>query len=139
MSASYKKSSRDRSIDRSQYEAAVERNNEQVALRKNEYKRRQAIVEHPFGTIIRKWGFDYNLLKGFKKVDAEFSLIFLAYNFKRCLSIMGKKKMKRALKSHFLLFLELTTVITQKVTILLRLNKNKSFNVKLETRFVSWG
>jgi hypothetical protein len=94
-----KKTSRGRSIDRSEFDAALDRNNEQVSQRKNEYKRRQAIVEHPFGTIKRQWGFDYTLLKGFKKVDAESSLIFLAYNFKRCMSIMGKKKMKKALKT----------------------------------------
>lgn len=45
------KQSQGKSIERSEFADATEHNNEQVALRKNEYRRRQSIVEHPFGTI----------------------------------------------------------------------------------------
>jgi len=34
-----------------------------------------------------EWGFTHTLMK-----DIEFSLISLSYNFKRCMSIMDKKK-----------------------------------------------
>ncbi len=35
-----------------------------VKLEKALYRRRQEIVEHPFGTIKRQWGYDYTLMKG---------------------------------------------------------------------------
>jgi len=56
------------------------------------YRRRQAIVEHPFGTIKRQWGFDHILSKkGRKRASADVGFIFIAYNLKRILSLMGKK------------------------------------------------
>lgn len=119
VNVSSRKNKRGRYIDRSEYDGAIERNNEQVSLRKEEYKKRQAIVEHPFGTIKRQWGFTYTLMKGIGKVDTEFSLIMLAYNFKRTMSIMGKKKMKTALKGLYLSILSLRTVIDHHNTILL--------------------
>lgn len=50
---------------------------------------RKAIVEHPFGTIKRSLNHSYFLLRGFKKVTAEMSLVLLAYNIKRVLNILG--------------------------------------------------
>ncbi len=41
------------------------------------YRRRQAIVMYPFGTIKRSWGFHYTLLKGKDKIEAEYSLLYL--------------------------------------------------------------
>jgi transposase len=35
----------------------------------------------------------YCLLKGKAKVTAEFSLVFLAYNLKRVINIMGSRKL----------------------------------------------
>ena len=36
------------------------------------YKRRQAIVEHPYGTLKRQWGFNYILTKiGMKRASAD--------------------------------------------------------------------
>jgi len=123
VNASSRKNKRGRYIDRSEFDGALERNNTQVAKRKNEYRKRQSIVEHPFGTIKRQWGFTHTLLKGLEKVDTEFSLIFLVYNFKRCMSIMGKKKMKKALKRLSFSIFKQTAVINDYITTLLRLNK----------------
>jgi hypothetical protein len=58
---------------------------------KNYYRRRQAIVEHPFGTIKRQWGYTYTLLRGQKKVAGEFDLICLSYNIRRSVSLLGVK------------------------------------------------
>ena len=56
------------------------------------YRHRKTIVEHPFGTIKRKWGFDHILSKdGKKRATADVGLVFIAYNLKRILSLMGKK------------------------------------------------
>jgi hypothetical protein len=67
----------------------VEDNNLRVDRQADLYRRRQAIVEHPFGTIKRGWGYSYTLLRGLRKVNGEMALIFLCYNLRRSLSILG--------------------------------------------------
>ena len=56
-------------------------------------KERKSIVEHPFGTIKRNMDAGYCLTKGLQKVAGEFSLIFLAYNLKRVINILGSKQL----------------------------------------------
>lgn len=56
-------------------------------------KSRKSIVEHPFGTVKRNMDAGYCLTKGFRNVSGEFSLAFLAYNFKRVINILGSKKL----------------------------------------------
>jgi hypothetical protein len=67
----------------------VEDNNLRVDRQADLYRQRQAIVEHPFGTIKRGWGYSYTLLRGLRKVNGEMALIFLCYNLRRSLSILG--------------------------------------------------
>ena len=83
-------------LNRSIYEDALDKNDIQFYQRKNEYKRRQAIVEHPFGTIKRQWGMTHTLMKTKKHVATEFSLIFLCYNLKRLIQIFGAKDLIKA-------------------------------------------
>jgi len=83
------KNSKGRPIERSQYEDYLQDNRHRVAACKDYYRQRQAIVEHPFGTIKRQWGFDFTLLKGLEKVDAEFALIASCYNLKRVINLFG--------------------------------------------------
>jgi transposase len=64
-----------------------------VRPRKEIVAQRKSIVEHPFGTIKRNMDAGYCLLKGKAKVTAEFSLIFLAYNLRRAINILGSKEM----------------------------------------------
>ena len=56
-------------------------------------KKRKSIVEHPFGTIKRSMDAAYCLTKGLRNVIGEFSLVFLAYNLKRVINILGCQKM----------------------------------------------
>jgi len=56
-------------------------------------KKRKEIVEHPFGTIKRSFGYTYFLLKGLEKVKAEFSFICFTYNLKRVLNIVPMDKL----------------------------------------------
>jgi transposase len=56
-------------------------------------RERKSIAEHPFGTIKRAMEAGYCLTKGLRGVGGEFSLIFLAYNIKRAINILGVKKM----------------------------------------------
>jgi transposase len=88
-----------RIIHRSEYQDAVDRNNENIRQNVDYYKRRQSICEHPFGTIKRQWGYTYTLMKGLKKVDGEMNLIMLVYNIKRTLSVVGFTMMLEALQT----------------------------------------
>jgi len=54
-------------------------------------KKRQNIVEHPFGTIKRTMNFYYHLTRKFRMVIGEASVAIYAYNLKRVISIMGIK------------------------------------------------
>jgi hypothetical protein len=86
-----------RIIHRSEYQDAVDRNNENIRDNPDYYKRRQSICEHPFGTIKRQWGYTYTLMKGLQKVNGEMNLIMLVYNIKRTLSMLGFDKMMEAI------------------------------------------
>jgi len=57
----------------------------------SKYKKRQNIVEHPFGTIKRTMNFYYLLTRKFRMVKGEVSVAIFAYNLKRVISIMGIK------------------------------------------------
>ena len=52
-------------------------------------RRRSAIVEHPFGTLKCRAGYQHFLVRGFKKVRGEWNLMALCYNFTRVLNILG--------------------------------------------------
>ena len=81
-------------IERTEYESNLERNNEAMAANLALYKRRQAIVEHPFGTIKRQRHMTHTLMKGKEKVSGEFALIFLAYNFSRIMTMISNNALK---------------------------------------------
>lgn len=95
---------RGRIIQRSLYQDAVDLNNQRVMLEKEKYRKRQEMVEHPFGIVKRQWGYDHVLMKGIDKVEAESNLIFLCYNLKRVIKILGFKEfMKRLLAASLFL------------------------------------
>lgn len=88
-----------RIIHRSEYQDAVDINDNNIKKNPQYYKRRQAIVEHPFGTIKRHFGFTHTLLKGLQKVNGEMNLIMFCYNFLRTKNILGFDKMLQALQN----------------------------------------
>lgn len=88
-----------RMMERSQYAEAVEENLKRVKEHKEVYLRRQQIVEHPFGTIKRWWGYTYTLMKGLTKVGADMGLVYLCYNLKRVMNILTPKKMIKKLQA----------------------------------------
>ncbi len=59
-------------------------------------KTRKSIVEHPFGAVKRAMEADYLLTKGTDNATGEFSQVFLAYNLKRVINILGVKKLINA-------------------------------------------
>jgi len=61
------------------------------------YKKRQEIVEHPFGTVKSGLGFACFLTRGTENVRTESLLHFLAYNMKRAINIMGTHRLTTTL------------------------------------------
>lgn len=59
--------------------------------------RRKQLVEHPFGTIKRGDDAGYFLVRGLRKVRAEFSLMALAYNLRRAIAVVGVPRLLAAL------------------------------------------
>lgn len=88
-----------REIDRSQYADAVEENHQRYQANPQLYRKRQEINEHIFGTIKRKWGYNYTDLIGLEKVNGEHSLIMLVYNIKRSINILGVPDLIAKLKT----------------------------------------
>lgn len=80
-------------IQRSEFTQYIKQNALRVAKDPLTYKKRQALVEHPFGTIKRQWGFDHIITKkGIRSASADFGLIALAYNLKRLIKLGWKPK-----------------------------------------------
>jgi transposase len=95
-----------RLIERSIYAENYERNRKNKEEKEQLYKRRQAIAEHPFGTIKRQWGFSYILTKrGINRASSDVGFMFIAYNFRRIISILGKNQLMEYLRILASLFL----------------------------------
>ena len=62
------------------------------------YHRRQEIIEHVFGSIKRQLGFPQLNVRTKRKVAGEVSLLFLGYNFKRVINIIGNTELIRYFK-----------------------------------------
>ena len=88
-----------RIIQRSEYQDAVDINDNNIRQNPHYYKCRQAICEHPFGSIKRHWGYTHTLVKGLEKVNGEMNLIMFCYNFMRTKNILGFEKMMQAIQN----------------------------------------
>jgi transposase len=78
-----------REIHRSEHEAVLERHRKRMEANPGHSRKRSALVEHPFGTLKCRAGWNHFLVRGLKKVRGEWSLMALAYNFTRVLNILG--------------------------------------------------
>jgi transposase len=89
-------------IQRSEFTENIQRNAIRVYAGQKLYKKRQALVEHPFGTIKRQWGFDHIMTKkGINAASADLGLIAIAYNLRRLFNLkMGLKSLFIWLKEH---------------------------------------
>jgi transposase len=99
------KNTRGKGIHRSEYQAYIEHNKEQVEGNKALYKHRQAIVEHPFGTIKRQWGFSYIMTKkSITRASGDVGLMMTAYNLRRMINILGFERLREYLEDCLDLF-----------------------------------
>jgi transposase len=88
-----------RLIARSIYADYYETNRRNKQEKELLYRRRQTIAEHPFGTIKRQWGFSYILTKkGMNRASSDVGFMFIAYNLRRIISILGKEKLSEYLR-----------------------------------------
>jgi len=92
------KNKRGRVIGRSVYAHLLEKNKQRMKEHYEIYQKRQAIVEHPFGTIKRQWGFDHVMTKKTKaRASADMGLVFAAYNLRRIFNILNPEVLKKHL------------------------------------------
>jgi hypothetical protein len=62
-------------------------------------------VEHPYGIVKRQWGYSYIMTKkSMKRASADVGLIFVVYNLRRIMNILGQDKLKAYLKALSLIF-----------------------------------
>ena len=99
-----------RLIERSEHTPFVEQNKLNIEANPTLYKKRQAIVEHPYGILKRQWGFYYIMTKKTKKhASADVGLMFTAYNLRRIMNIVDRNVFKKFLEELGFLFFEKTT------------------------------
>ena len=79
-----------RQIWRSEHAEVAEAHRQRMAAEGRERMvQRASVVEHPFGTLKRWFGWDHFLVRGFKKVRGEMALMVLGYNLTRVINILG--------------------------------------------------
>ncbi|MBS3937106.1 MAG: transposase [Peptococcaceae bacterium] len=83
----------------SPYQKACRDVDERTVANPNLYRKRQMMVEHPFGTIKRAMNGYYFLLRTMQKVRGEVALLFLAYNLKRAINIPGNSGLRQRLSA----------------------------------------
>ena len=87
-----------RVIERTEHAGAVERNNRRVRKNTSVYSLRQQIIEHIFGTIKTTMGLRPHTTQRPPENEGEFGLIYLVYNFRRVINILGLPKLKKWLR-----------------------------------------
>ena len=106
-------------IQRSEYAEYYERNRNNTLEKEHLYKRRQAIVEHPYGTIKRQWGFNYVLTKqGINRASADVGFMFIAYNLRRIGNILTMNLLKEYLRILVPLFFDILGFCRRKISLL---------------------
>jgi len=84
-----------RFIERSEHAGLIYDNKVRIEHNKEMYRRRQAIVEHPYGIIKRQWDFYYIMTKkSIKRASSDVGLIFVAYNLRRVMNLIGRDSLK---------------------------------------------
>jgi len=86
-------SSTGRCVQRWEHENVLEIVKQDTFMHNDIYKQRRSIVEHPFGTIKRTLGYNHFMRKKIENVNAETASMFIAYNFKRLLSMFSVKEL----------------------------------------------
>lgn len=90
---------RGRVIERTEFAPYIEKNKLRMEQAGDLYRKRQAIVEHPFGIIKRQWDFYYIMTKqGILRASADVGLIFTAFNLRRIFNLLDPNRLNKFLK-----------------------------------------
>ena len=101
-----------RLIHRSEFAEYYEANRINFEEKEHLYKRRQSIVEHPYGTIKRQWGFSCILTKkGISRASSDVGFMFIAYNLRRIVNILSRDRLKEYLGMLLLPFSTISDLI----------------------------
>lgn len=88
-----------RFIERSEHMDLIDANKKRIQQNMDIYRKRQAIVEHPFGVIKRQWDFYYIMTKkSMKHASVDVGLIFTCYNLRRIMNLVDKNQLKKFLR-----------------------------------------
>ena len=100
------KNKKGRLIERSQHANLIHQNKIRIEQNKELYRKRQAIVEHPYGIIKRQWDFYYIMTKKtIKHASADVGLIFIAFNLRRIINLIDSNYIIKYLKQLWLTLL----------------------------------
>jgi len=118
-----------RLIERTEHMDLIDANKKRLAENRELYRKRQAIVEHPFGIIKRQWDFYYIMTKkSIKHATADVGLIFTCYNLRRIFNILDQNLLKKYLKDLISFIFTLTSYFkTFRLTI-----KSNLLNTKIQ-------
>ncbi len=117
-----------RLIERTEHMDLIDANKKRLADNMELYRKRQAIVEHPFGIIKRQWDFYYIMTKkSMKNATADVGLIFTAFNLKRIFNILDQNQLKKYLKELDFLFLILRSYFNEFRSALFEIKISKLF------------
>jgi transposase len=106
------KNAKGRLIERSEYADLIYENKVRIENNYEIYRRRQAIVEHPYGVIKRQWGFYYIMTKKtIQHASADVGLIFTVYNLRRLFNLIDPNELKQYLKVLALLFRTIKAIL----------------------------
>lgn len=106
------KNKKGRVIERSQHADLIYENKVRIENNYEIYRRRQAIVEHPYGIIKRQWDFYYIMTKkSIKRASADVGLIFCAFNLRRIFNLIDPNLLKQYLKALALFFIDIKAPI----------------------------
>ena len=130
-----------KAIQRSEYQEYVDRNKNRIKENKRLYRKRQQIVEHPYGTIKRQWGFNYIITKRYiERAEADFGFIMTAYNLRRIINIVGIKRLEKYITSIFSVLCSsfdlLKLFLSHRNQILYRTIKTDSYQILFPSRFI---
>lgn len=126
------KNKKGRLIERSQYADVIYQNKVRIENNYEIYRRRQAIVEHPYGVIKRQWGFYYIMTKKtIKHASADVGLIFTAYNLRRIFNLIDPNQLKQYLKVLRCYFAVISTYFTLFYALLFFTTANSIYNKKI--------
>ena len=93
------KNAKGRLIERSEHADVIYENKVRIQDNYETYRRRQAIVEHPYGVIKRQWDFYYVMTKKtIKHASGDVGLIFTAYNLRRVFNLVGHEELEKYLR-----------------------------------------